>query len=200
MVAGIFECSLISDMVKMKVIRKKTVCCLLILLIMGLSGCKSKTAVCYTDSGYVWLKIDPDSSQAFITAILPQLDAMNKQTRELTSQYKWYRDSLHKCMKAIEAEKGLEPIPLSIKYPLPFQGEPNYVDEYISRDEPLFTPYESPDVSSLVEPNNIHLLKALLNLQMLSLNTMMANANEWNENFEKRLKRLEEILQKEAKQ
>jgi len=96
MVAGIFECSLISDMVKMKVIRKKTVCCLLILLVMSLSDCKSKTAVCDTDSGYVCLKIDPDSSQAFITAILPQLDAMNKQTRELVCQYKWYRDSLHK--------------------------------------------------------------------------------------------------------
>lgn len=196
---GNFQSCSISDIVNMKVIRKKTVCCLLILLIMSLSGCKSKTAVGDTGTGYVCLKIDADSSQAFITAILPQLDAMNKQTRELMCQYKWYRDSLHKCMKAIEAEKGLEPIPLSIKYPLPFKGEPNYVDEYIARDEPLFTPYESPDVSSLGEPNNIHLLKALLNLQMLSVNTLMVHSNEWNENFEKRLKRLEESLQKEAK-
>jgi len=99
-------------------------------------------------------------------------------------------------MKAIEAEKGLEPIPLSIKYPVPFKGEPNYVDEYIFRDEPLFMPYESPEVSSLGEPNNIHLLKALLNLQMLSLNTLMVHSHEWNENFEKRLKRLEEHLNK----
>ena len=166
---------------------------------MGLSGCKSKTAVYDTDSGYVCLKIDPNSSQAFITAILPQLDAMNKQTRGLVSQYKWYRNSLDKCIKAIEAEKGLEPIPLSIKYALPFKGDPNRVNEYISKDEPLFMPYERFDVISLGEPNNIHLLKALLNLQMLSVNTLMVHANEWNENFEKRLKRLEENLQKVPK-
>jgi len=63
----------------------------------------------------------------------------------------------------------------------------------------LFMPYESLDATSLGEPNNIHLLKALLNLQMLSVNTLMVHSNEWNENFEKRLKRLEESLQKEAK-
>ena len=187
------------DIDKMKFIRKKTVCCLLFLLFATLSGCKSKTAVCDTDSGYICLKIDPDSSQAFITAILPQLDAMNKQARELMSQYKWYRDSLDKCIKAIEAEKGLEPIPLSIKYALPFKEDPNRVNEYISKDEPLFMPYERFDVISLGEPNNIHLLKALLNLQMLSVNTLMVHANEWNENFEKRLKRLEENLQKVPK-
>jgi len=196
MVVGIFQSNSISDIVKMKVIRKITVCCFLFLLFAGISGCKSKTAVCDTDSGYICLKIDPDSTQAFITAILPQLDAMNKQTRELMSQYKWYRGSLDKCMKAIEAEKGLEPIPLSIKYPLPFKGDPNCANEYISKDEPLFMPYERFDVISLGEPNNIHILKALLNLQMLSVNMSMANANEWNENFEKRLKRLEEQFNK----
>ena len=169
------------------------------IVLLGIAGCKSEIDVCKVDSGYVCLKIDPNSSQAFITAILPQLDAMNKQTRELVSQHKWFRDSLNRCMKAIEAEKGLEPIPLSIKYPLPSKGEPNCASEYISKDEQLFMPYESPDVSSLDEPNNIHILKALLNLQILSANMSMANSNEWIENFEQRLKRLEENLIKEPK-
>lgn len=175
--------------------KRKAVRSLLLLLLTALTGCKSETAVCDIDSEYVCLKHDPNSSQAFITAILPQLDAMNKQTRKLVSQHKWFRDSLNKCLRAIEVEKGLEPIPLSIKYPLPFKEGPNHINEYISKDEPLFMPYEGPNAISLGEPNNIHILKALLNLQILSANMSMANANDWIENFEKRLQRIEDHLE-----
>lgn len=170
---------------------------LLLLLLTALSGCKSETAICDTDSGYICLKIDPNSSQAFMTALLPQLDAMHKQTRELMSQHKWLKLSLDNCIKQLEEEKGLEPIPLSIKYPLSLKGDPNRVNEYTPKDEPLFMPYESPDdVRPLGEPNNIHILRALLNLQLVSVNLYMADANDRIENFEKRLKCLEERLNK----
>jgi len=175
-------------------IRKKAVCSLLFLLLTVLSGCKSETAVCEVDSGYICVKMDPNASQVFMTVVLPQLDAMHKQTIELMSQHKWFRDSLDRCIKAIEIEKGLEPIPLSIKYPLPLKRDPNQVNEYTPGDEPLFMPYESLDVKPLGGPNNIHILRALLNLQLVSLNLYMADANERIENFEKRLKRLSKEL------
>jgi len=174
----------------------KTMIIFFSLMVLCLHGCKSETAICMADPGYICLKMDPNSSQTFMTALLPQLDAMDKQARELMSQHEWLKRRLDICIKQLEEKKGLEPIPLSTKYPLSLKGYPNNVNEYTPKDEPLFIPYESPDVIPLGEPDNIHILRSLLNLRILSLNLYMADANDRIDNFEKRLKRLEEHLNK----
>ena len=121
--------------------------------------------------------------------------AMNKQTRELMSQHKWFRDNLDKCIRAIEAEKGLDPMPMSIEHPFLSKRDPNIEHDRIPKDEAFFTPYESPDdFMSFGEPNNIYVLQALLNLQLVSVNAYMADANDRIGNLENRLKRLEEYF------
>ena len=169
------------------------VCFYLLLLLAVLSGCNKKVDSWAVDSNYVCVQIDPNSSRAFMTAILPEFEIMNKQMMELVSQNRWYRERLDKCLGVIEAEKGLEPMPFD-PYPWPIKGDSNLANE--PKEEPLYLPYKSLSATPLSDPNNIYVFNSLLNLQMLSVNFLMPDSDARIKNFELRLKRLDENLNK----
>ena len=174
-------------------------CILLIILILKcwLLNVKLKKTVEYLDRQDQIAHLpnyEPNSLNEFITTIIPMLDITNKLTQRVRSQYFWSRNSLDKCIRTIEIEKGLEPIPLSTRdFPL-FETDTNNTYKYHLEGEPLYIPYESPELSTLKYMDDMRKLRACLNLNAMALSMCMQDANDRIENLEKRLKRLEAPL------
>lgn len=165
-----------------------------VFLMMAVLGCDKKPTMVDPDSGYVYIGVDPNSAQVYFMALLPQINSMYEQSEELSAQNHWLRRSLDKCIEKLEAERGLEPIPL--KYRLPLKGEPSLVDRYPQHPEPWFMPYEGSIAEPLPELRDIAMLKAMMGIHSVSVKMFILTTDDWIENFEKRMKRLEECLEK----
>ncbi len=138
-------------------------------------------------------EIDPNS-EAFVCAILPQVNMIGTQTVEMAAQIQWLTRSLDKCIKKLETERGLEPLPLKVK-PL-FEWEthlkgydPNQTIEISKPNEPLLVPYKIPvGTSSFTfhgDGTDLERLRGAISLCIFHVPTNRI------ENFEERLKRLE---------
>ena len=163
---------------------------LVMLVTLAVAGCGRQQVGCDCEEGYVCLKIDPRSSRVVAAALWPQLEAMNRQRMELVAQHRWLRESLDKSIRILEEEKGLERIPLTAKMPFGAEAPASITEP--PQTEPLYVPYSAPDANSSGEAPSLNIMRALLNLEILGVNSYMAGANDWVENFEQRLQRLEQ--------
>lgn len=145
---------------------------------------------------YVWAKMDPNSSRTYTTILMPTLNKTYGRIEELKAQNEWLRRSLDKCLRKLEAERGLEPI--LPKYHLPLRGDPNLAGNYHEESERWFALYEEPNVPSLLEEPDVSVkfLVCLMGIRGASDSVYIDSLASWIENFEKRLERLETHLEK----
>jgi hypothetical protein len=135
-------------------------------------------------------EIDPNSEAYAVAAILPHVNLMCTKVRELSVQNYWLMQSLDKCLKKLETERGLEPIPLKPLFGWE-QCDPNRVLKISKPNEPFFVPCKNPvDYSVFMEVNgdgtDIERLKSLMYLHLWGMSN-----DDWMENFKERLKRLD---------
>jgi len=169
--------------------------CLLIIFIAGLSGCAKEPDKINPDSGYIYIGVEPNSSQIYVMALMPGINSMYERTEELTSQNEWLRRNLNKCLEKLEIERELKSI--QMKYPLPLRGDPNLASQFSEIPEPWFVPYESSAIEPLSDkPDNIKMLIALMGMHSASMSHYISYTDEWIDNFEERMKRLENQLEK----
>jgi hypothetical protein len=143
-------------------------------------------------------EFDPNS-EAFVKSILPQVNMMCDQTRELSAENRWLKRSFDKCIEKLEAERGLEPIPIKPLFDFDRHLK-NYDTNHTAKisnkmNEPFFTPYKIP-VSEPIElrrndVDNIARVRALMGLRIMAVQMAMYSENNRMINFEERLKRLD---------
>lgn len=144
------------------------------------------------------------SLQEHTDALAPHVKLLQQQTLELMWQHAWLRHRLEKCIEKLEADRGLEPIPLENPAATMYEEmrwrkgkfDPNTATKYTRPPEPFYLPYESPNQPAFPtdKQHDIRTLIALLRLQSNSIKLYMSSADDWIGNFEKRLKRLEGCL------
>jgi len=143
-------------------------------------------------------EVDPNS-EAFVRAMLPHINMMCDQSRELSAQNRWLRHSLNKCLEKLEMERNLEPISIQPAMPLPLQNDANITATSSSEaNKPLFVPYKIP-ISTMRNDKtaNIGKLRSLMSLHIAAIQLSMHSENDWIKNFEERLQRLEKIDSKQ---
>lgn len=145
----------------------------------------------------VYVKVDPNSPEVYIAVdsnlalmyvreLLPAVNAMKEQSEELMDQSKWLIQALDRCLKKLEAEKGLQPI---------ITESEDYMKRIKpSKVEPL--PYTKPQIKPLPEIPDISRLRALMNLHCLATSGVLNLTRENIKSFEERMKRLEAYLEK----
>jgi len=167
---------------------KTKILVLFLLLVSIFMGCKKKVTTIEPESKYVYFMTDANTAKAYIMAMLPQINSMYNETKEATSQNQWLIESLDKCLKMLETEKGLKPI-----YPKYFlKGDPNLLPKYSESNEPKketwFVPYKGSTERDLAkELDNIAVFRSEIGTNP----TIIAYHNELIRNFEERLKRLD---------
>jgi hypothetical protein len=126
---------------------------------------------------------------------MPKLNEAYRQIEELKAQHNWLKHSLDKCIKTLETERRLEPIPR--KHHLPLIGDPNLVDEYSHLSEPWFFPYEEPNLPSMLEEpdDSVKCLVGMMGIRIASDRLYLDSSTSYIDNFEERLKRLEDHLE-----
>lgn len=169
---------------------------ILFVAVFTLLGCKSDKSEankcqCYDSSG-IYLKIDPNSFNSVMAAISPELDVLHSQNIELASQNKWLMKRLTACIRKLEQLQELEPMIFEIKPMLEHPDIPQEPDKPLFENEPLFNYYTPSTAEFPKNPKNINALKALLNLQALSIKLDMVNNDEKIEYLEKSLKRIDQ--------
>jgi len=123
---------------------------------------------------------------------------------EIIFQHKWLSERLCKCIERLEQQEGLEPLPMEFpsQYPMLGQysqiGGPNHplrppltdmaesIPYYECYEEPNYPPFEDD------EESDIQKLRAVINLQIIGIRMYLEPSRIRIENYEKRLKRLEE--------
>ncbi len=169
---------------------KAIVGCFLALLAPMLSGCQTSDRV-IDETQYLRVRVEPNSADTCITALMPAINRMDESWSQIITQNAWLVRSLDKCLAKLEAEKGLESI--KRKYENFLRGDPNT----LIPPEPWYEPYEdrgAPGRSD--EPASIRMLICLMNISSLNMRNQIADAEQRIENFEQRMKRLEECLEK----
>lgn len=157
----------------------------LLLLVVVLSGCQKCDYVIDT-THYLRVRIDPNSANTFVIALMPSINRMDECQNRLIAQTAWLRTNLDKCLKELESERGLEPILLKEDL---FSGrEPNF----ISPPESWYEPYESEKWHPVGTPNSVSALVLMMNLSSLNICSQAGVRDSWIENFEQRMKRLGE--------
>jgi len=164
---------------------------LVLVLLVTIFGCRKELT-----------EVEQNSNQEHADALAPYVRSIQEQTLEVIAQHRWLKRRLEKCIETLEAQHGLEPIP--IEYPereflksFPRRKtDPNSM--YTRPPEPFYLPYENPNppVWPVDKQHDIKTLIALLRLQSISIKLYMSSADDWIENFEKRLERLEGHLEK----
>lgn len=164
--------------------------CFLALLALTLSGCQTGDRV-VDGTQYLRVRVEPNSADTCITALMPAINRMDESWRQIITQNAWLVRSLDKCIAKLEAERGFESIPR--KYENFLRGDPNI----LIPPEPWYEPYEhrgAPGRSA--EPASIRMLICLMNISSLNMRNQIADSEQRIENFEKRLKRIEEHSEK----
>jgi hypothetical protein len=128
---------------------------------------------------YVLVKMDPNSSRTYTTILLPTINTMYEHIGELKAQNNWLEQNLDKCLKILEAEKGLEPIPLG-----------NYQSRPQEESEPWFEPYKEPNILPFLGGTDVQVMIGSMGLTSASTNLFLDGSTKKIENFEERLKRL----------
>jgi len=135
-----------------------------------------------------------------VNLLSSRIQLFQQHTLELRMQHAWLSRCLDKCLEKLEAEKGLEPIPYDrfkeTDYPRTKYYDPNAVKKYAQPHEPWFIPYKTVGKPYFDRFHDIKTQAILLNKQSIRVKLYLSSMNHRIENFEERLKRLEEHLNK----
>ena len=162
---------------------------LVLILVLTMFGCREQAT-----------EVDQSSIQEHADALAPGVRVIQERTLELIAQHKWLKCRLEKCIEKLEAERGLEPIPVETaagKFREMFMParkfDPNEAMKYAPKPELFYVPYESPNLPAwpVGKQRDIRKLIALLNLQSLTIALYMYSTDDSIENFEKRLQRID---------
>ncbi len=139
--------------------------------------------------------------EVYIAGLTEKLRGLDPLRSEIIWQNRWLSQRLDKCIEMLEQQRGLEPVP--VEYPKPgymsyLKPDPNVAKKYKVEPVPFYEPYEEPNNLSLkdTEEGDVKRLMCLLNLQLLGLKMYLEPSKAQIENYEKRLKRLENHLEK----
>jgi len=145
--------------------------------------------------------------EVYVAGLTESLKEVDPLIGEITSQHHWLSKRLYKCIELLEQQKGLKAIPMEypVGYPMPgfthpmgplySQSDPNTLQPYMTESVPFYEDYTEPSIPPLenIKESDIQRLKCRINLQTLSLNMYLNPCSKARiENYEKRLKRLEE--------
>jgi len=169
---------------------KAEVNCLFLLLVTVLQGCQKCDYVINDPQQYVLVRFDPNSANTFVTALLPTVNQISEYNTRLRAQEAWLVRNFDKCLKKLEAERGLKPI--LPKYSRPFRSDPNSTFPV----EPWYEPYESPLWYPMETPSGVKMLMCWLGIYSSDMHNRTFGINDRIENFEQRMKRLDEHLNK----
>jgi hypothetical protein len=160
---------------------------ILLLSVVVLSGCQKCDYVIDT-AHYLRVRIDPNSADTFVMALMPSVNRMDECQNRLIAQTDWLRTNLDKCLKKLETERGLEPIFQKQEYS--YKSEPNFT----SPKEGWYEPYEQGKWHLIETPNSVNALILMMNLSSLHLCGQTGGTADWIENYDQRMKRLEKYL------
>jgi len=132
----------------------------------------------------VYIAVDSNWAQLCLKELLPGINVMKERSEELMAQNRWLTQTLDRCLKKLEAEKGLQPI----------INEPNDYMNRFKPSQPGPIPYTKLQTKPLPETSNISRLRALVNLHCFSLVSFIYSARESIKSFEKRMQRVEVSL------
>lgn len=153
----------------------------ILLLILGvILYYERRPVIAEPPPNYVWVKMDPNSSRTYTAILMPTLNKTYEQIGKLKAQNRWLKHGLDKCLKKLEAERGIEPI-----LPKYYQLRPQ--EEF----EPWFVPYEEPNVPSFLEEpdSSVRYLVCLMGMRGASIESSLDSS--LIKSFEERLKRLD---------
>ncbi len=137
--------------------------------------------------------------EVYVAGLKKSIRKLDPLRSEIILQHHWLSNRLYKCIELLEQQKGLKPIPM--EYPAPYQmlhsyskSDPNMLQPYMSKSVPFYEHYEGPNNLPLedIEEGDIRRLGCLINLQIIGLKMYLEPSKARIENYEKRLKRLEE--------
>lgn len=138
--------------------------------------------------------------EVYVAGLTERVREIGQIRGEIIYQNRWLSRRLDKCIEMLEQQKGLEPIP--IEYPeldwmRHLKSDPNTAKKYELEPVPFYEPYEGPNTPSMesAEEGDVRKLMCLLNLHIISLKMYLEPYNSRIENYDKRLKRLEDRLE-----
>lgn len=134
----------------------------------------------------VYIAVDSNWAQLCLKELLPGINVMKERSEELMAQKRWLTQTLDRCLKKLEAEKGLQPI----------INDPNDYMNRFKPSQPGPVPYTKPQTKPLPETSNIGKLRALVNLHCFALGSFINSTRESIKSFEKRMQRVEVHLEK----
>lgn len=133
------------------------------------------------NSPAVYVAIDSGSMYVLLKELLLGINLMKNASEELMAQNRWLKNTLNRCLKKLEAEKGLQAI----------VPEPKGYMNNMKPVEPNALPYVKPQEESFPEIPDITRLGALINLHCLATNSYIYSTRENIKSLESRIERLE---------
>jgi len=162
--------------------------CVFLLSVIVLAGCHKNDYV-INEPQYVSVRIDPNSADAFIMAMTHAMNQVAECDHQLMTRIAWIRNSLDKCLEKLEKEKGLEPIAR--------KGETiaAYPDaNFILPSKPWYEPYDQGQWHAAMTFNNVNTMIGTMNFWSLNKCNQSKGIDDYIENFEQRMKRLEKYM------
>ena len=135
--------------------------------------------------------------EVYVAGLTESIRKIDPLRSEIILQHHWLSKRLYKCIELLEQQKDLNPIPM--EYPeqslMSYRKSGlNMPQPYKTESVPFYEYYEGPNNPPLedIEESDIRKLKSLINLQMVSLKMYLEPSKVRIENYQKRLKRIEE--------
>jgi hypothetical protein len=139
---------------------------------------------------------EEDPVRVYVDGLTLRIRELGRLRSEVYWQAAWLSKRLDKCIEMLEAQKGLEPIP--IEWPGPkIKGlrrpDPNMLKKYAPPPEPFYEPYKDPNNPSLVDTEErwTRVLMCQLALEQMGLTNALGIMERQIENFETRLARID---------
>ena len=134
--------------------------------------------------------------EVYVAGLTESINLNRQADIELLIQSQWAIRHLGQCVKLLEKERGLDPIPMKFKnYPIPDSNNPMMLLVPNKQESgPFYLPYEKPSGHkdhNDHEERDLNRLRCLLNLNTLSVNLASAAIEHQIHNYEERLQRLD---------
>jgi hypothetical protein len=134
--------------------------------------------------------------EVYVAGLTEGINQNRQANIELLFQARWAIRHLGQCIKSLEKQRGLEPIPIKPEYyPVSDANRPTmpFVSDKLESG-PFYTPYAKP--SGHKDPNDyeegdLNKLRCLLNLNTMSVKLSSAKIEQQIHNYEERLQRLD---------